>query len=440
MNDPTPAPPIPALDFRPDEEFARRLDTEDPLATYRDLFLLPRQPDGKPVIYFCGNSLGLQPRSARSLVEQELDDWADLGVGGHFRARTPWYSYAEGLRAAGARLAGALPEEVVMMNSLTVNLHLMMATFYRPTPGRHKILMEDCAFPSDTCAVQSQIRLHGFDPADALLVARPGQGEHLIRTAEIEALLETSGGEIALVLLGGVNYFTGQAFEIPRITAAAKRRGCVVGLDLAHAIGNIPLALHDWGVDFAVWCSYKYLNGGPGAVGGCFVHRTHGRDTALPRLAGWWGNPPATRFKMHLENDFVPKEGADGWQISNPPILSMAPLKAALKIFDEAGMEVLRAKSEKLTGYLVFWLDQFAGEGLELITPRDPSARGCQVSVRVARPLETLRSLEAAGVRADFREPDVIRIAPVPLYNTFHEVWRLGRILAGTAGVRPADL
>ena len=421
-----------SIAFQHDASFARKLDAEDPLAEFRERFHVPKGPDGKEVIYLCGNSLGLQPRSVRPLVEQELKDWESLAVGGHFQAKTPWYSYHEIFRESGANLVGAHPGEVVMMNSLTVNLHLMMVTFYRPTRERHKILMEDCAFPSDTYAVKSQIRHHGFDPKKTLLIAKPRAGESILRTKDLEALLEEKGKEIALVMLGGVNYFTGQAFEIARIAAAAKRQGCAVGLDLAHAAGNVLLDLHRWDVDFAVWCSYKYLNAGPGAVAGCFVHETHGANLDLPRFAGWWGNDPETRFRMHLQPEFIPRKGAEGWQVSNPPILSLAPLKASLDLFEEAGMEALRQKSEILTGYLIYLIDRIPRGKLQIITPREPAQRGCQVSIRAGEHAQELsRALEAAGVMADFREPDVLRVAPVPLYNTFHEVWRFARILAG---------
>lgn len=416
----------------PDEAYALRLDAEDPLAPYRDRFCLPPGRDGAPSIYFCGNSLGLMPKAARDAVEQELHDWATLGVEGHFHARTPWYSYHEEFRESGARLVGAKPGEVVMMNGLTVNLHLMMVSFYQPTPGRHKILVEAPAFPSDSYAIQSQLLHRGFGAAEGLIVARPRPGEEAIRTEDIEELLLAQrGGEVALVLLGAVNFHTGQRFDIPRITAAAKRAGAVVGFDLAHAAGNVPLALHDWDVDFAVWCSYKYLNAGPGAVAGCFVHAAHGRSVHLPRFAGWWGNDPATRFRMHLEETFVPREGADGWQLSNPPIFSLAPLTASLAIFDEAGMPALRTKSERLTGYLEYLIDRSGSPRIVQITPRDPAARGCQLSLKVSDSGRALFDrIRRAGVVCDFREPDVIRVAPVPLYNTFHEVWRFAQILA----------
>ncbi len=419
-----------AAAFSPDEAFALGLDAADPLARCRDRFHLPRRPDGEPVVYFCGNSLGLQPKEARSIVEQELEAWARLGAGAHFEAPTPWYSYHEVFRESGARLVGARPGEVVMMNSLTVNLHLMMVSFYRPTRDRYRVLVEASAFPSDAYAVASHVRHHGLDPTNALVIAAPRPGETVVRTEDVEALLEKQGPEIALVLLGGVHYLTGQVLDMARIAAAARRQGCAVGFDLAHAVGNIPLRLHDWQVDFAVWCSYKYLNAGPGAVAGCFVHETHGKDAALPRFAGWWGNDPETRFLMQQE--FVPREGADGWQLSNPPILALAPLRASLAIFDEVGMAALRAKSERLTGYLHDLIERIPGDRFRVMTPREPAARGCQLSIGVRDARAVSRALAARGVVVDVREPDVVRVAPVPLYNSFHEVWRFARILAAT--------
>ncbi len=419
------------MTFSADEEFALQLDREDALAGFRERFYLPVGEDGKPLIYFVGNSLGLMPKATRQIVDQELEDWARLGVEGHFAAATPWYSYHETLRDSAARLVGALPNEVVCMNSLTVNLHLLMATFYRPTKTRCKILMEEPAFPSDTYAIKSQIAHHGFDPEECLVLARPRHGEMTIRQEDIEAVFEREGEQIALVLFAGVNFFTGQLFDIARITATAHRLGCTVGIDLAHAVGNAPLSLHDWEVDFAVWCSYKYLNSGPGAVAGAFVHDRHARDRELPRFAGWWGNDPKTRFRMQLEPDFVPVLSADAWQLSNPPILAMAPLRVSFALFDEAGgMPALRAKSERLTGYFEFLLEQIATGLFTVITPREPNERGCQLSILVhERPAELFQKLEAAGVKCDFREPNVIRAAPTPLYNTFHEVWRCAQIL-----------
>jgi kynureninase len=418
--------------FSVGEKFAQQLDGEDPLRSFRDQFHLPLGNNGEPLIYFAGNSLGLMPKSAKQIVEQELEDWAKLGVDAHLKAKTPWYSYHETLREPTARLIGALPVEVICMNSLTVNLHLMMATFYRPTKSRFKILMEDPAFPSDTYAIKTQITHHRLDPRDALILARPRRGEFTVRIEDILDLIEKHGDELAVVLIGGVNFFTGQWFDFPTITAAAQKHGIAVGVDLAHAIGNVPLSLHDWNVDFAVWCSYKYLNAGPGAVAGAFVHERHATNTNLPRLAGWFGNDPNSRFRLHLEPEFIPVASADGWQISNPPILSMAPLRASLAIFEEAGrMESLRKKSIKLTSYLQFLLeDGGAGNRFNVITPREGSERGCQLSIQAqGHPKELFGKLEAAGVKCDFREPNVIRAAPTPLYNTFHEVWRFANIL-----------
>jgi kynureninase len=417
-----------------DESYALAMDAADPLASYRDQFHIPLQPNGAPSIYFCGNSLGLQPKAVRTLLDQELDDWARLGVGGHFKENAPWYSYHELCRESGARLVGAQPGEVVMMNSLTVNLHLMMATFYRPTRDRHKILIDAPAFPSDLYAVQSQVRHHGYEPQDAVITLGPRTGTHGIGPEDVEETLEHHGREIALVWWNAVNFYSGQYHDVGRIAAAARRQNCVVGLDLAHAAGNVVLRLHDWEVDFAVWCNYKYVNSGPGAVGGCFVHEKHGKNLDLPRLAGWWGNDPATRFRMQLEPRFVPRAGADGWQVSNPPIFSLVPLRASLDLFDRAGMSALRSKSERLTAYMEFLLERIPGHCFEIITPRDPARRGCQLSIAAKeRAREVLQALEAAGVICDFREPDVIRVAPVPLYNTFHEVWRLAQIIGSAA-------
>ncbi|PYK35774.1 MAG: kynureninase [Verrucomicrobia bacterium] len=418
--------------FSVDEKFVCDIDAQDPLRDFRDCFHLPLGKDGKPLIYFAGNSLGLMPKSARQILDEELDNWAKFGVDAHHAAGTPWYSYHEALRNPTARLAGAQPIEVICMNSLTVNLHLMMATFYRPTKSRFKVLMEDPAFPSDTYAIKTQIAHHGLDPKDALILARPRNGEFTIRTEDIIDLIEKHADHLALVMFAGVNFFTGQMFHIAAITAAAHKCGIIVGFDLAHAIGNVPLLLHDWNVDFAVWCSYKYLNAGPGAIAGAFVHERHATNTKLPRLAGWFGNDPNTRFRLHLEPEFIPVPSADGWQISNPPIFSMAPLRASLSIFDEVGgMERLRAKSIKLTGYLEFLLMEIGSKKFSVITPGDPNARGCQLSIVAHQhPKELHNELVAAGVKCDFREPNVIRVAPTPLYSTFHEVWRFAQILS----------
>jgi kynureninase len=420
-----------ALTFQSDEVYAGRLDAEDPLRAFRDRFLLPQRSDGSAQIYLCGHSLGLEPRGVRPLIEQELSQWASLGVEGHFHGKAPWYSYHELLRDAGARLVGALPHEVVFMNSLTVNLHLMLATFYRPSGQRRCIVMDEPAFPSDLYALESQVRHHGLDPNDCLLRVRPRPGEHLVREEDIVYLLETRGRDIAVVVWNAVNFLTGQFFDVPRLTQAAQRQGCLMGLDLAHAAGNVPLELHEWGVDFAVWCSYKYLNGGPGAVGGAFVHERHGRNPDLPRLAGWWGNDPATRFRMNLQPDFIPREGADGWQVSNPPILSMAPLRASLELFDAAGMAALRTKSERMTAYVLYLLEAGGGSTrFEVITPRNPARRGGQISLVVHdRPREVLPALEAAGVVADFREPNIVRAAAAPLYNTYRDLWQFAQVV-----------
>lgn len=417
-------------EFEPGEAGALRLDDADPLALFRDRFAIPRDASGAPLVYLSGNSLGLMPLTARDMVNGELDDWATLGVEGHFEGRRPWFSYHEQFRRPGARLVGAVPGEVVMMNSLTVNLHLMLVTFYQPEGRRRKILIESNSFPSDHYAVTTHLRTRGLDPAEALIEAHPREGENCLRTADIEAILAEQGEEIALVMLGGVQYYTGQLFDLQRIAAAARSHGCRVGYDLAHAAGNVELSLHDWDVDFAVWCSYKYLNAGPGAIAGCFIHERHGGDARLPRYAGWWGNDPASRFRMDEERDFIPRAGADGWQLSNPPILSMAPLLASLEIFDEAGMPELRRKSVRLTAYLEYLLEQLNSDRFQLITPRDPVSRGCQLSLRIAGGVGEVRErLRGGGVICDYRPPDTIRAAPVPLYNSFHDVWRFSRLL-----------
>jgi kynureninase len=417
--------------FQPDEAFARHLDATDPLSRFRDQFHIPRRPDGSPALYFGSQSLGLAPRAAQSFVEQELTRWADLGVDGHFQGDPPWTTYQEQLRPPLARLLGARPDEVILMNGLTINLHLLLETFYHPTPERHAILLDSPPFPSDLYAVKSQLARHGHDPSRALLTVRPRPGECGLRDEDVEERLETHGHEIAVVVWNPVNFLTGQLFDVPRLVAAAKRQGCVVGLDLAHAAGNVPLELHEWDVDFAVWCNYKYLCGGPGAVGGCFVHECHGRNTSLPRLAGWWGNDPSVRFRMQLEPEFQARPGADGWQVSNPSVLAAAPLRAALAAYEEAGLPALRARSQRLTGYFEYLIDRLPAGRVEVVTPRDPERRGCQLSLRVpggAR--ELLKALANDGAVADFREPDIIRTAPAPLYNTFHDVWSLAQLLA----------
>jgi kynureninase len=407
---------------------AADLDAADPLATYRAQFLLPEHTDGQPWVYLAGNSLGLQPKNTRAFVDAELRDWARLGVEGHFRAEHPWMPYHENVTAQTARLVGARPVEVVVMNTLTVNLHLMLASFYRPTQQRHRILMEGGAFPSDQYALASQARWHGLDPAATLVEVAPLPGEMTLRTEGILSRIEAEGERLALVLLGSVNYLTGQAFDIPAITRAGHRVGAVVGFDLAHGAGNLPVALHDAGPDFAVWCSYKYLNAGPGSLSGCFVHERHAHRPDLPRLAGWWGHDKATRFAM--PRDFVPIPGAEGWQLSNPPILQLAALRASMDLFDAAGMAALRAKSETLTGFLERLLDDFPRGRVDIITPRGPTDRGAQLSLRMHGDARRLQErLGAAGILCDFREPNVIRVAPVPLYNTFTDVFRFAEAL-----------
>ena len=415
--------------FKPTQAEAQKWDADDPLAAYREQFHLPQTAAGVPYLYLCGHSLGLQPKSVAAYVQQDLRDWATLGVEGHFMAQTPWWSYHETLAAQTARLVGALPLEVVVMNALTVNLHLMFVSFYRPTPQRYKILVEADAFPSDRYAVESHLKWHGYEAQDALIALPPREGEAAVRTEDIEAVLARDGASIALVWLGGVNYYTGQAFDMARITQAGHAQGCVVGFDLAHAAGNLLLHLHDWDVDCAVWCSYKYLNAGPGSVAGCFVHERHAQRPDLPRFAGWWGHNKTTRFEM--PPDFDPIPGAEGWQVSNPPILQLAALRASMDIFDQAGMDRLRAKSEQITGYLESLLDHHALAGIRLITPRDPQQRGAQLSLRLARNGKTLHErLTQANVLCDWREPDVIRVAPAPLYNTFMEVYTFVNHLA----------
>lgn len=408
--------------FEPTKEFALAQTARDPLAHFRERFHIPKKPDGADCIYLCGHSLGLQPKSAREYVEQELQDWARLGVDAHLHARNPWISYHEILAEPISRLAGALPIEVVAMNSLTVNLHLMMVSFYRPDPRRNKILIEAGAFPSDQYAVKSQIQYHGYDPAASLIEIAPRPGEVWVRTEDIEKLIRAQGEEIALVMIGGVNYYSGQAFDFPRVTDAGHGKGCIVAFDLAHAIGNIPLKLHGWNVDFAVWCSYKYLNAGPGAIAGCFVHERHARDSKMPKFAGWWGHDKEKRFRMEPTFRAIP--GAEGWQLSNPSVLSAAALRASLNIFDQAQMERLRAKSESLTGYLEFLLDHNPSRKFSIITPRDSAHRGAQLSLRA---LENGRAICDAlardGMICDWREPDIMRVTPAPLYNTFSDVY-----------------
>jgi kynureninase len=379
-------------------------------------------------LYFTGNSLGLQPRATRAFIEQELKDWESLGVEGHFHAKNPWMPYHEFVTEQMAKIVGAKSIETVAMNSLTVNLHLLMVSFYRPTRERHKIVIEAGAFPSDQYAVKSQIKFHGFEPADSLIELTPRAGESLLRTEDIEKTIADRGDSIALILVGGVNYYTGQKYDFQRIVQTGHRAGAMVGFDLAHAAGNVELKLHDWQVDFAAWCSYKYLNAGPGAIAGAFVHERHAESFDLPRFAGWWGHDKETRFLMNSE--FVPMRGAEGWQLSNPPIFQLAALRASLDVFEAAGMENLFEKSRKLTGYLEFLLREIHDERISIITPSNTEMRGCQLSIRVRNSDKSLfKAISDRGVVADWREPDVIRVAPVPLYNTFTDVFRFAGIL-----------
>jgi kynureninase len=410
--------------------FAQQQDKDDALKSYREKFYFPKM-NGKDVLYFTGNSLGLQPKSTQDHVLTELEDWATFGVEGHFHARNPWFSYHELLTEKTARLVGAKPEEVVVMNQLTVNLHLLMVSFYRPTKARFKIMCEAKAFPSDLYALQSQIKFHGFDPKDALIGLTPRKGEYNLRKEDILAEIEKHKDELALVMFGGVNYYSGQVMDFKTIAEAAHRAGAVCGFDLAHAAGNLELQLHDWNVDFACWCSYKYLNAGPGGVAGAFVHEKHLKNTDLPLFAGWWGHDKSVRFKM--DSEFKPMQTAERWQLSNAPVLSMSAYKASLEIFDEVGMKKLNEKSKKLTAYLEFIIEDInkqtaTGEKyFEIITPPE---RGCQLSVVAhGRGKEHFTELLHQGVISDWREPNVIRLAPVPFYNSFEDIYQFGQVL-----------
>jgi kynureninase len=415
--------------IRTDEAFALEQDAADPLAANRARFQLPVGPDGELKIYLAGQSLGAQPKTARAAVEAELDAWARFGVEGHFHEGATWVAYDEPLREPTARLVGARPSEVATLNTLTVNLHLLLASFYRPSRGRTKLLIDAPTFPSDRYAVDSQLVHHGLDPAEHLVVVGPRPGEATVRTEDLEAAIHEHRNELAVALLAGVNYATGQVHDIPRLTAAVHAAGALAGWQLAHSAGNMPLELRDWAVDFAMWCTYKYLCGGPGSIAQIFVNDRHGSDPTVPRLSGWFGNALSTRFRM--AETFDPARGADGWQLSNPPILALAPVRASIAIFDEVGMAALRAKTLRLTPYLAGLID--AVGGVEIVTPRDPEAHGAQLSLRLSDAKRRLARLEAAGVVADFREPDIIRVAPVPMYNSFHDAWRFAQALSETA-------
>ncbi len=410
--------------------FAQQLDAQDSLKQYQNEFSFP-QVNGKKVIYFTGNSLGLQPKRAKTYVDEVMNDWATLAVEGHFYSEKPWWDYHERFAQPLSKLVGALPTEVTVMNTLTVNLHLMMVSFYRPTSTRYKIICEEKAFPSDQYLFQSQVRFHGYEPEDAIVEVKRRDGEHNIRVEDVVAKINEIGDELALVLIGGVNYYTGQVFDMKTITAAGHKVGAYVGWDLAHAAGNIELHLHDWQVDFAAWCSYKYMNSGPGNASGCFIHEKHHTNSELPRFAGWWGHNKERRFKM--EPNFDPIQGADGWQISNLPVLSLAPYLASVELFAEIGMEALIQKRNAITSYLEFVLHEIDREvkgNFEIITPSNPSERGCQLSVFLHGEGRSLFDyLMKNGVIVDWREPNVIRLAPVPLYTSFEDIYSFGQIL-----------
>jgi len=417
------------MTFENNLAFANQLDEQDSLNQFREQFYIP-VINGNECIYFTGNSLGLQPKTTQDYVVNELEDWANFGVEGHFHATNPWFSYHEIFPQQVAKIVGALPEEVVVMNQLTVNLHLLMTTFYRPTKERFKIICEAKAFPSDQYAFESQVKLHGVNPDEAIIEVTPREGEYSIRTEDIIAIIEKHSSSIALVLFSGVNYYTGQVFDMPSITKAAHNISAYCGFDLAHAAGNIELHLHDWDVDFACWCSYKYLNSGPGGVAGAYIHQKHFTNKSLQRLAGWWGQNKTNRFKM--EKGFDPIETAEGWQLSNAPILSMAAHKASLDIFEDAGIENLVAKGKQLSDYLFFIIEELNStltkKAIEIITPKNE--KGCQVSMlMLQKGKEVFEALKQNGVLADWREPNVIRIAPVPLYNTFKEIYHFGEIV-----------
>lgn len=412
------------MTYKNTEEFSLQLDENDELKHYRNEFSIPLQKNGEEHVYLCGNSLGLQAKRTKSFINQELEDWATFGVEGHFHAKNPWMPYHEFLTESYSKIVGSKQSEVVAMNTLTVNLHLMMVSFYRPTKDRYKIIIEADSFPSDIYAVESQIKHHGYSVNDSLIKLTPRDGESSIRTEDISEIIDREGNEIAVIMLGGVNYYTGQVFDFETITKLGQDKGIVVGFDLAHAAGNVNLELHKWNVDFAVWCSYKYLNSGPGSVAAAFVHEKH-HNSDLPRFAGWWGHNKENRFKM--PDEFNAIKSAEGWQLSNPPILSLAAIRASLSIFDEVGMEKLVVKSKKLTDYLLFLLNTIETNRIEIITPEE---RGCQISIRVKNgDKELFNKITEKGVIADWREPDVIRVAPVPLYNSFSDVFNFYNIL-----------
>ena len=415
------------MNYQNSLDFAKQLDERDPLKEVRNKFHIPKDNNGKDWLYFTGNSLGLQPKVTADYIQQELKDWANLGVEGHFEAKNPWLHYHEYLTDNMAKIVGAKPKEVVVMNTLTTNLHLLMVSFYSPTKTKYKIVIESDAFPSDRYAVQSQLKFHGFSENN-LIEWKPRRGEELLNIEDLETIIDKQGDEIAMLLIGGVNYYTGQFLDIKKIAEIGHSKNCIVGIDLAHGAGNIQPNLHDSGVDFAAWCTYKYLNSGPGSLAGLFVHERHADNKDLPRFAGWWNHNKETRFNMRMPFDVM--EGAEGWQLSNPPILSMAAIKASLDLFEEVGMDALREKSEKLTGYFEFLINQIETDRIRIITPKNPKERGCQLSIQVKNADKSLhQKLMDHHIITDWREPDVIRCAPVPMYNSFEDVYQMVSIL-----------
>lgn len=417
------------LSYSYTEAFAQEMDQNDPLRKFRDRFLFPKV-NGQEALYFCGNSLGLQPKSVRDYLDKELKNWAEMAVDGHFHGEDAWYHIRKKSKPALAEILGSQEHEVVAMNNLTVNLHLLMVSFYQPTKDRYKILIEAGAFPSDQYMLESQVKWHGLDPDTTIIEIKPREGEHTLRTEDIVAEIKRHGKELALVNMAGLQYYSGQLFDMKAITKAAHEVGALAGFDLAHAVGNAPLSLHDWEVDFATWCSYKYLNSGPGNVSGIYIHEKYAERPDLPRFAGWWGHDEAQRFLM--EKGFIPMFGADGWQLANSNVLALAAHQASLDIFQEAGIKNLRKKSELLTGYLEFLIREISGESgiLEIITPENPSERGCQLSLLIHQGGKAVfDEWYQQGVVGDWRNPNVIRLAPTPLYNSFMDVFRFAKIL-----------
>jgi len=409
-------------------DYAKQLDQEDPISYLRNEFHIPKDKHGKEWLYFTGNSLGLQPKITSKYIDQELDDWANFGVEGHFEAKNPWLSYHELLTDKMAKIVGAKPIEVVVMNTLTTNLHLLMVSFYQPSKTKYKIIIESDAFPSDRYAVQSQLSFHGFDPDEALIEWKPKEGKELLELEDLKSILDSQGDEVALLLIGGVNYYTGQYLDIKKIAELGHAKKCMVGIDLAHGVGNIQPNLHDSGVDFAAWCTYKYLNSGPGSLSGLFVHEKHAQRKDLPRFSGWWNHNKETRFNMRQPFDVM--SGAEGWQLSNPPILSMAAIKASLDIFDKVGMSALLNKSKKLTGFFEYLIHEIASDTIKIITPTHPNERGCQLSLQVKNADKNLhKKLTENNIITDWREPDVIRCAPVPMYTSFEDVYCMVKTL-----------